>query len=210
MSSDPEPVGLRERKKRQTRRLLQCTAMALFAERGFGHVTIDEIAAACDVSRTTVFRYFPTKEDLVVGTEPERLEELRVAFEDRPRDEPVFESVRHAVVAVAARYEHDRGQLLAAHELVTANTSLVSRALEIHTAWVDLFAGLIASRTGSGEPELRDRVLAVAVMAAMRVAIEEWLTPGHTGDLARLIGEVLDLLGEGFAPARGAAGGDAR
>lgn len=203
MGSEPESLGLRERKKRQTRRLLQSTAMALFAERGFGHVTIDEIAAACDVSRTTVFRYFPTKEDLVVDTEPERLAELRVAFEQRPRDEPVFESVRHAVVATAERYELDRGQLLAAHELITANSSLLARALEIHTAWVDLFAGLIASRTGSGggEPELRDRVLAVAVMAAMRVAIQEWLTPGHTGELARLIGEALDLLGEGFARA---------
>jgi AcrR family transcriptional regulator len=200
MSSDSPPVGLRERKKRQTRRLLQSTAMALFADRGFGQVTIDEIAAACDLSRTTVFRYFPTKEDLVVGTEPERLAELRVAFEQRPREEPVFDSVRHAVVAIAGRYELDRGQLLAAHELVTANSSLLARALEIHTAWVDLFAGLIASRTGGGDPDLRDRVLAVAVMAAMRVAIQEWLTPGHTGELARMIAEALDLLGEGFAP----------
>lgn len=200
MPPDCEALGLRERKKRQTRRLLQSTAMGLFAERGFSHVTIDEIAAACDLSRTTVFRYFATKEDLVVGTEPERLAELRVAFEQRPRDEPVFDSVRHAVVALAERYELDRGQLLAAHDLISANSSLLARALEIHTAWVDLFAGLIASRTGTGAPDLRDRVLAVAVMAAMRVAIEEWLEPAKTGELARLIGEALDLLGEGFAP----------
>lgn len=199
MSSDPEPLGLRERKKRQTRRLLQSTAMAMFAERGFGHVTIEEIAAACDVSRTTVFRYFPTKEDLVVDAEPERLADLRAAFEHRPRAEPVFDSVRHAVVAVAERYELDRGQLLAAHELIAANSSLLARALESHTTWVDLFAGLIASRTGNGTPDLRDRVLAVAVMAAMRVAIEEWLESEHPGELARLIGEALDLLGEGFA-----------
>src|SRR3546814_8519858 len=117
MSSDLEPLGRRERKKRKTRRLLQSTAMALFADRGFGHVTIDEIAAACDVSRTTVFRYFPTKEDLVVGTEPERLAELRLAFEQRTREETVLASVRHAVVAIAERYEPDRSQLLAAHEL---------------------------------------------------------------------------------------------
>jgi AcrR family transcriptional regulator len=200
MSSDLEPLGLRERKKRKTRRLLQSTAMALFADRGFGHVTIDEIAAACDVSRTTVFRYFPTKEDLVVGTEPERLAELRLAFEQRPREEPVFDSVRHAVVALAERYELDRSQLLAAHELIASNSSLLARALEIHTTWVDLFAGLIASRTGNGTPDLRDRVLAVAVMAAMRVAIEEWLESEHPGELARLIADALDLLGEGFAP----------
>lgn len=173
--------------------------MGLFAQRGFGRVTIDEIAAACDVSRTTVFRYFPTKEDLVVGTEPERLAELRAAFEQRPDDEPVFDSVRHAVVAVAARYELDRWQLLAAHELIIANSSLLARSLQIHTEWVDLFAGLIASRTtGSDTPDLRVRVLAAAVMAAMRVAIEEWLAPGQPGELAPLIGEALDLLGRGL------------
>ena len=51
-------------------------------------------------------------------------------------------------------------------------------------------------------PDLRflPRALAVAVMAAMRVAIEEWLESEHPGELARLIGEALDLLGEGFAP----------
>lgn len=201
MAPEPEAPGLRERKKHQTRRLLQRTAMDLFAERGFDHVTIDEIAAACDVSRTTVFRYFPTKEDLVVGTEPERLDELRAAFEQRPRREPVFDAVRHAVVAVAERYEHDRAQLLAAQELITANSSLAARGLEIHAEWVDAFARLIASRTtGSESANLRARVLASAVMAAMRVAIEEWLTPGHTGELAHLIGDALDLLGEGFAP----------
>lgn len=200
MGRGPDTPGLRERKKDQTRRLLQSTAMGLFATRGFDHVTVDEIAAAGDVSRTTVFRYFPTKEDLVVGTEPERLEELRAAFEQRPRGEPVFDSIRHAVVAVAARYELDREQLLAAQELITANSSLQARGLELHAEWIDTFARLIASRTtGSETPDLRARVLAGAVMSAMRVAIEEWLTPGHGCELADLIGAALDLLGEGFA-----------
>lgn len=203
MVPQPEAPGLRERKKHRTRRRLQRTAMGLFAERGFDQVTIDEIAAACDVSRTTVFRYFPTKEDLVVGTEPARLEELRAAFEQRPSAEPVFDSVRHAVVAVAERYEHDRAQLLAAHELIIANSSLLARGLEIHAEWIDTFARLIASRTtGSESPDLRVRVLASAVMSAMRVAIEEWLTPEQTGELAYLIGDALDLLGEGFAAMR--------
>lgn len=200
MELEPTDCGLRERKKHRTRRLLQRTAMELFAARGFDQVTIEEIAAACEVSRTTVFRYFPTKEDLVVGTEPERLEELRAAFEQRPSEEPVFDSVRHAVVAVAERYEHDRAELFAAQELITANSSLLAHWLEIHAEWIDTFARLIASRTaGSETPDLRARVLAGAVLSAMRVAIEEWLTPEHLGELADLVGAALDLLGEGFS-----------
>lgn len=193
------PDGLRDRKKQQTRDQLQRAAMVLFAARGFDHVTVEEIAAACDVSRATVFRYFPTKEDLVVGSEPERLAELREAFEERPGHEPVFESVRHALVAVAGRYEHDRGQLLVARGLVAGHGALLARALELQAEWTEVFAELIADRVATSKaPDLQARVLAAAVMAAMRVAVEHWLDTDAAGSPAELLGEALDLLEHGF------------
>lgn len=198
MGTAPQ-VGLRDRKKQQTRRQLQAAALDLFACRGFDHVTVEEIAAACDVSRATVFRYFPTKEDLVVGGEPERLAELREAFEKRPRREPVFESVRHALVAVAGRYEHDRGQLLAARGLVTGHGALLARVLALQAEWTEVFAEVIADRAAASKaPDLQARVLAAAVMAAMRVAVDEWLDTDAAGSLAELLGEALDLLENGF------------
>src|SRR3954463_2290716 len=63
--SGVEQLGLRARKKQQTRELIAETARRLFAERGFDRVTVAEIARAAEVSEKTVFNYFPTKEDLV-------------------------------------------------------------------------------------------------------------------------------------------------
>ena len=84
-----EPLGLRERKKQQTRELIAGTARELFAERGFDAVTVAEIARAADVAEATVFNYFPTKEDLFYSRleafEEELLEAVRRARAGRER-----------------------------------------------------------------------------------------------------------------------------
>jgi len=183
--------------------------MELFTARGFDHVTVEEIAAACEVSKATAFRYFPTKEDLVVGGEPERLLELRAAFEERSPDEPVFESVRHALVAVAEHYEHDRGQLLAARDIALGHGALLARGLELQAEWTAEFARLLGDRMNDeGSAALRARVLAGAVMAVLRVAVEDWLDSDDATSLSGLIGEALDLLGDGFAARSDARGSD--
>src|SRR5215211_7761821 len=90
-ASEPagEPEGLRERKKRATRQLISNVATRLFMERGFEDVTVDEVAAAANVSKMTVFNYFARKEDLFFdrGDEAQRL--LRAALEGRGRRSPL-------------------------------------------------------------------------------------------------------------------------
>ncbi len=198
MTDDAEPVGLRDRKKDQTRRHIEATALEMFVARGFDHVTVDDIAAACDVSRATIFRYFPTKEDLVIGNEPELLLELQDEFERRPPSEAVFESVRQSLIALTSRYEHERDRMLAVRAIVTNHGSLLPRALALHAEWIPTFAGLIARRTGNHPPDLWANVLAAAAMAAVHVAVEEWLDTDAQADVASLIGDALDLLAAGF------------
>jgi AcrR family transcriptional regulator len=81
--------GLRERKKKATRDAIHHGAMRLFAEHGFAGATIDQIAEAADVSRATVFTYFPTKEDIVFGEAPQAIEALAEALREAPSTVPV-------------------------------------------------------------------------------------------------------------------------
>src|SRR5437764_8109960 len=85
-----QALGLRERKKQQTRQLIADTARRLFAERGFEAVTVAEVARAADVSEATVFNYFPTKEDLFYSPLEAFEQELLASIRDREPGESVL------------------------------------------------------------------------------------------------------------------------
>ena len=97
----PPADGWRERKKRLTRDELQRTAIEMFRARGYEDVTVEEIAAAAAVSPRTFYRYFPAKEDLVLGSLDELTDGIVAALAARPPDEPVLDSVRAAAIEVA-------------------------------------------------------------------------------------------------------------
>src|SRR6267378_1798538 len=97
------PVGLRERKKQQTRQLIFEAARRLFEEKGFDRVTVAEIARAADVSEVTVFNYFSTKEDLFYGGMQFFEEELIEAVRSRPKGEPALKAFRRTLLARADR-----------------------------------------------------------------------------------------------------------
>jgi AcrR family transcriptional regulator len=96
-------VGLRETKKLATRQLIADTAMRLFVQRGFDHVTVAEVAVEANVSEKTVFNYFPTKEDLFYDEIPERARKLADAIRSRPAGEPIIAALRRLQVADCAR-----------------------------------------------------------------------------------------------------------
>jgi AcrR family transcriptional regulator len=91
-------TGLRDQKKQQTRRHIADVAARLFAANGFDNVTVDEVAQAAEVSRKTVFNYFPTKEDLVFDLEDEREERLIELVRARPPGMSLVEAFRQDMV----------------------------------------------------------------------------------------------------------------
>lgn len=96
MATSPH-LGLRERKKRAARSAIQAAALRLFLERGYDAVSVEQIAAAADVSRTTFFNYFPTKASVITEPDEQVLGALHHACEQRPDDEPLWLSLTQVI-----------------------------------------------------------------------------------------------------------------
>src|ERR1700727_1695200 len=104
--TNPPPPGLRERKKIKLRRAIQTTALRLFESQGYEHTTVEQIAEAAETSTTTFYRYFPTKEDVVLDNDASPLSKTTATA--RPAGEPLTATVRAAMGAVVTAAEADR------------------------------------------------------------------------------------------------------
>src|SRR5258708_29431847 len=94
-------AGRRERKRGAPRRSLRRVALDLVAERGFAHVTVEDIAEAADVSPRTFFNYFPSKEAALFGTDPDRVAALRERVVHQAPGEPVLDGLRMVMASEA-------------------------------------------------------------------------------------------------------------
>jgi AcrR family transcriptional regulator len=193
----PAAPGLRERKKLRTERELSEAAVALACERGFDHVTIDDIAAAAEVSKTTFYRYFETKEDACLGKSAEVVRRLQAALEARPPDELPLVAVREAIVAMVDEYEHDRDEILRKGALIRQTPALAARNLEHQAEMERMLAEFIAARLGPGpDAALRSRVASAVVMATMRATVDYWRDTDGRDELGSLMEQSLELLAE--------------
>lgn len=144
-------LGLRERKKLQTRQAIGSAALALFAERGFDAVTVAEVARAADVSEATVFNYFPTKESLFYSQMQAFEASLLDAVANRMAGESVLEAFRRFVQEGTPRLgQVEVAEVIAlAGRLVGASTALQARERQIMADYTDQLAGLIAGESGA-------------------------------------------------------------
>lgn len=193
-------LSRRERKKLQTRRALAAAALRLFADRGFEQTTIEDITEAVDVSPRTFFRYFDSKEEVVLPDKSEILGRLRQALAERPPDEPLWTSVREAILAFGATFSEEEMEIvLLRARLLASERALLARSLERQAVWEDIIADAVARRL-SVDPaaDLRCRLVAATAVAALRAAFYVWAAGGFTGDFRNLVAEALDVLGRGI------------
>jgi AcrR family transcriptional regulator len=181
-------LGLRERKKQQTRELIATTARRLFTERGFDRVPVAEIARAADVSEKTVFNYFPTKEDLVYWRLEAFEAELLQTIRDRAPGESVLAGFRRFLLAQRGLLgQHDpaaREELTALTRMITESAALVRREGEVMAGYTAALAALIAEETGARPDDVRPRVAAHALMGVHRALIDYTrgrILAGHAG-----------------------------
>ncbi|MFJ6212719.1 TetR family transcriptional regulator [Streptomyces sp. NPDC092296] len=190
------PLSLRERKKLKTRQGLRREAYRLFGEQGYDATTVDQIAAAAEVSPSTFFRYFATKEDLVLTDEYDPA--ILAALRSRPADEPFMTTARKVLLVLLAEvYESDHDELLARMRLVNEVPGLRARLAVQTTQSRDLILGALTDRSG-GEPTLEMRVAAAGLMAAVTEVILYWADTGGRDHLVDLMSRALDTLEHGL------------
>jgi len=149
-------MGLRETKKAETRREIADTAMRLFVQRGFDHVTVAEVAAAARVAEKTVFNYFPTKEDLFFDEVPERQAALVAAIRDRSPGESIVAALRRLQASECPRLCSAGFATFA--RIIEESPALAAKELEVMAQLTETLAGAI--RDELGVPEIDAKIAA--------------------------------------------------
>jgi AcrR family transcriptional regulator len=167
--------GLRERKRQQTRERLTRAAMALFLERGFEATTLDDIAAAADISRRSFFHYFASKEDVVFAWHEETTAALIAAVEARPANESMLTAAENAISAMARQLEP--GEAIAMARLKRDNPALQARDQVKYEKLERALAAALEKRAGKTE-KLGARLVAMIATGAMRIGGELWAAEG--------------------------------
>jgi AcrR family transcriptional regulator len=191
--------GLRERKKQKTRWAIQEHALRLFAQQGFEATTVEQIAEAAEISPSTFFRYFKTKDDVVVE---DRYDDLIVAaIEATPPEVGPFETLRRAMIGSMAQLDAaEEEQILLRMRLTFSVPSLRARSIGNLMASTDAFAPPLARRLGREPDDLAVRAFVAGFMAAAGLAVMTWSTSDGKLNLRELTERAVTALAEFSAP----------
>ena len=187
--------GIRERKRQAVRDHLSDVALQLLADRPFDAVTVDEIAAAAGVSRRTFFRYFTSKEEVVLSFLDEMGVRLHDAIVARPPDEPPLQAVHTALRPRIAAVAADAERTLRFVRLLQTSPSLRAQELERRARLRELVADAIAQRLGADlHVDLRPRLLASIALVPFDVAVATWFDSRPDAELGALLNEAIGAL----------------
>ncbi len=199
-------ASLRERKKLATRRSLRRHALDLVAQRGFIHVTVEDIAEAADVSPRTFFNYFPSKEAALFGADPERVAALRERILRQAPGESALTALRQVLVAEARIVTHELSELggdpqdmLRRMKAVRADPHLRA-AQSAHMASLECaMAEAIAERLGTDPArDLYPGLLASVAGAVIRATTVFWASSGGAEPLDQLTERAFQALADGL------------
>jgi AcrR family transcriptional regulator len=191
----PVAQGLRERKKLKTREAIQREAMRLIGKQGYEQTTVEQIAAAVEISPSTFFNYFPSKEDVVLYDAYDPV--IISLMLERPEGEPLSVSFRNVLEAMGGVFERDREVILARGRLWFEVPALRARMWEQLEQAQVLMSTVIAQKTARDPNDFEIRVVVMIVVTAALEAIREWLLRDGKGSFGELINQALDVVDAG-------------
>jgi AcrR family transcriptional regulator len=191
-------LGLRERKKLRTRQAIREAAHRLIDEQGYDNTTIEQIAAAAEVSPSTIFRYFPSKEHIVLREEDYAISGIEI-LRARPADEPPLIALREAVTEMARTYyEEFNAEYRWRMELVRKVPALQARMHENQDKVVEALTAALAERAGRPKDDFELRVAVGAMMGGVHQVVLDWGDHGQEGDLPKMMDRALTVLERGL------------
>jgi AcrR family transcriptional regulator len=180
--------SLRKRKKAATRQRIADAAIVLFLQRGFDDVTISEIAEAADVSKVTIFNYFPRKEDIFFDRAPQAEQLFTTAIRDRPPGESPLRALRRLLLD-HAEHHHPLGgfrdQYAYFWRTVQNSPALRSRAREAAEQLEDHLAGVLAEHSDDPHPRLTAALALAAYRSVYLTGITRILAGDNADDVTR-------------------------
>jgi AcrR family transcriptional regulator len=191
--------GRRDRKKQQTRAALIAAALRLVAERGFDHVTVEDIAEAADVSARTFFNYFASKDEALTGSQFGDDTELHERFLAVPPGVPVIGALRIALAPAIEQMQAEQELWFLRLKVVTENPSLLPRLLARSTVAEQAMMAAIAERTGLGPDSGYPMLVTAVTGAAYRTAMIRWARCAGARPFASFVDEAFDTLATGLA-----------
>ncbi|MEV0257482.1 TetR family transcriptional regulator [Streptomyces sp. NPDC050732] len=193
VSTHPE-VSLAQRKRQLVSDELTSAALRLLARRGFDAVTADEIAAVAGVSKRTFFRYFASKEDVVIHLLADVGTDMRAELASRPADEPPSVALRHTVW-VSVNACAGPGQALRVTQLILESPALHARFLARQAQWGDELAEELAHRLGLDPgTDLYPQLAARIALSAFGAVLQRWSAGDGAEDPAALTDRVFAVI----------------
>jgi AcrR family transcriptional regulator len=171
MQATEAPLGLRERKKIKTRQAIRRAAFRLIDKNGYAATTVEQIADAAEVSPSTFFRYFPSKESLLLADDLDPL--ILAAFEAQPPDLSLIQAFRRSYEAVMAHLPSDQLQFENTRQrLMFSIPELKAAMYDEYYRTVNVMAEAISRRIGRPASDFEVRVFVGALTGAMMAAYD--------------------------------------
>jgi AcrR family transcriptional regulator len=196
-------VGLREIKMGRTRRQIADHAFTLFRSQGFEATTIEQIATAAEVGTRTLYRYYPTKESLIVDFVETSLRGAVAEMREQPMELPLPRALYTVIETVLRIISEDAERVLAVYQMAAEAPSVHAKLADLSMRWrLDLSAE-IARRSGDQDAEsvaLAAHLSAACTMDIIDIGVRSWVASGGTGDINRITNKVLELMHTGGVP----------
>ncbi|MET0183675.1 MAG: TetR family transcriptional regulator, partial [Caulobacterales bacterium] len=199
LPSQSDIGSTRERRRRSQAAAIELIALKLFAKKGFTEVTVDELADAADISKRTFFRYFASKDDILLGDRKRFAQALAAALKREYADQRIVAALRDTIVKLTREEEANVEATRLRLELFSQSPETMATASQQVQTYQAEVTPIVARRMGLNEhKDLRPALLVGVMMSATFSALTFWLANGAKGPSHKVVATALDQVIEGM------------